>query len=154
MVIGIDPAFSTKTDTDAMALALTAHSGPERYVAKVFQFNGAEKEEEQFCAFVENLYRSYNVDLVRIESNNGGEIIGRMLKKRNLAVEIFPTTRDKITRVRENEGRFGRGEVYFLPGTEDAQKQLEDFPNAPHDDMVDALLHSFDGGPEVFTAAC
>jgi phage terminase large subunit-like protein len=141
IVFAIDPAFSEKTNTDAMALAVVGHIGVQRYVAAVYAFEGAEKNEESFCNFVEQLYHSQGCNLIRIENNNGGGIIARMLQRRNLAVEVITASKDKFQRTREQEGRFGRGEVYFLPGTEAAQDQIADFPNADHDDMVDAVVY-------------
>ena len=135
-----------------MALSVVAQSGEYRYIIAVYAFEGTEKNEETFCAFVESLYRQTNCSLIRIESNNGGQIIARMLQRRNLAVEVVNASKDKITRLREYEGKFTRGEVYFLPGTERAQDQLATFPNAEHDDMVDAIVYGLEGGFEVFTA--
>lgn len=73
-----------------------------------------------------------------------------MLQKRNLAVEVINASKDKITRAQEREGDFARGEVYFLPGTEAAQDQLAAFPNAEHDDMVDAIIYGLEPGMQVF----
>ena len=50
-----------------------------------------------------------------VEENNGGLILARMLKKRNLAVTTKKAIKDKVTRLREYEGCFDRGEVFFLP---------------------------------------
>jgi phage terminase large subunit-like protein len=61
------------------------------------------------------MYRQYNVSVINIEANNGGEILARILKKRGLAVSVKKATKDKVTRLREYEGCFDRGEVYFLP---------------------------------------
>ena len=76
-----------------------------------------------------------------------------MLQRRNLAVQVINASKDKMTRLMEQEGRFARGEVYFLPGTEAAQDQLANFPNAEHDDMVDAIVYGIDGGMEIFTGS-
>lgn len=153
IVFGIDPAFSEKTNTDAMGLAVVAHIGEQRYILAVYGFEEGEKNEEKFCTFVEALYHQHGCSLIRIESQNGGQIIGRMLQRRNLAVQVISASRDKMTRLMEQEGRFARGEVYFLPGTEAAQDQLANFPNAEHDDMVDAIVYGIDGGMEIFTGS-
>lgn len=42
--------------------------------------------------------------------------------------------KDKVTRLREYEGCFDRGEVFFLPGTEKGVEQLLSFPHGAHDD--------------------
>jgi predicted phage terminase large subunit-like protein len=144
MVIGIDPAFSEKTGTDGMGFALTWHVGVYKYVHTMVGFTWSEKDEERFCAYVENMYRKHNVSTINIEANNGGEIIARMLKRRNLSVVVKKATRDKVTRLREYEGCFDRGEVYFLPWTETGVEQLLSFPHGKNDDMVDGMVYSFD----------
>lgn len=92
-------------------------------------FEGIEKNEVRFTAYVEEMYRKHKVSRVYIESNNGGEIIARMLKAKNIAVEIMHAERDKVTRLMEYEGCFERREVFFLPGTEKGVEQLLAFPN-------------------------
>lgn len=108
IVFGVDPAFSEKTNTDSMALTIAAHIGSQRYIIAVYEFKGPEKNEEKFCTFVENLYKRWNCSIIRIEANNGGQVIGSLLKKRNLAVQIVTASRDKLTRLLEQEGRFSR----------------------------------------------
>lgn len=102
-VFAIDPAFSLKTNTDSMALAVVGHIGVQKYIKAVYEFKGAEKNEETFCAFVESLYKQLSASIIRIENNNGGGIIARMLQKRNLAVQVISASTDKIQRVRERE---------------------------------------------------
>lgn len=65
-----------------------------------------------------------------------------------MAVKIVTAVKDKVTRLREHEGAFDQGLVYFLPGTEEGVEQLIKFPHASHDDRVDSMVYSFntDGG--------
>jgi phage terminase large subunit-like protein len=129
LVIGIDPAFSEKTGTDGMGFCLTGHLGVNKYVHTMVGLTGNEKDEERFCSYTESMYRKFGVSVCNVEANNGGEIIARMLKRRNLAVSVKKATRDKVTRLREYEGCFDRGEVFFLPGTEQGVQQLLSFPH-------------------------
>lgn len=151
VTIGIDPAFSEKTDTDSMAVSVVAHVniirdgtiiGVHHYIIAVYEFEGQAKNEETFTAFIESLYHKVNCSLILIESNNGGEIIARMLQRKKLAVTVYTAIKDKVTRLREYEGKFTRGEVFFLPGTEKAEAQILQFPTkGVKDDMVDAVVY-------------
>lgn len=150
VVFGIDPAFSEKTNTDSMALTISAHKWNTRYVIQSIEFNGSEKDEERFVSVVHRLYLEYKCACINIEANNGGEIIWRMLKKKGMAVNVVKAIKDKITRLREYEWAFERGEIFFLPGNEKVIEQLLLFPNAPHDDLVDSMVYSLDAGVSVY----
>jgi phage terminase large subunit-like protein len=115
IVFGIDPAFSMKTNTDIMCLTVVAHKGAQKFIVKTFYFEGREKDEEKFVTSAYEAYKSFSCSCVNVEGNNGGEIIGRMLKKKNMAVNILKSDRDKVTRLREWEGAFERGEIFFCP---------------------------------------
>lgn len=143
--IGIDPAFSMKTWTDAMGFVMTGHQGKTKYVHTMVGFEGREKDEERFCNYVEHMYRLWKASMIHIEQNNGWEIIGRMLKNRGLAVIVEKSAKDKVTHLREFEGCFDRWEVFFLPGTEKGVEQLLSFPHGAKDDIVDAMCYSFHG---------
>lgn len=149
VVGGIDPAFSTKTGTDAMTIVITAHlrvpgeTYTNKYILYQYEAFGDAKNEVSFVKMAEDAYKRFKVSRWRIESNNGGEIIGRMLKAKNMATDIISSSKDKETRLREHQGSFELGKVYFLPGTEPLERQLIDFPNVKNDDLVDAMVNSF-----------
>ena len=66
-----------------------------------------------------------------------------MLKKEGMAVDVINAEKDKVTRLREYEGAFNRGEIFFDPDMSDGlEKQLLAFPNVDHDDLVDAMVYS------------
>jgi phage terminase large subunit-like protein len=75
---------------------------------------GLEKDEENVKKEIRKLYDRYNISIVNVESNNGGEIIARQLRNNNIAVQILNSTKDKVTRLREHEGEFTRGDIFFI----------------------------------------
>jgi predicted phage terminase large subunit-like protein len=157
IVFGIDPAFSQKTNTDAMGFVMTAHHRSkfedrilvQKYVFWYISFEGRDKDEETFKRRVKELYVKFKCSLIRIEQQAGWEIIGNMLKKEGMAVEIIHAEKDKVTRLREYEGAFNRWEIFFDPKMSDwLERQLLAFPNVEHDDLVDALVYSL-GEPKI-----
>jgi phage terminase large subunit-like protein len=54
-----------------------------------------------------------------------------------------------VTRLREYEGCFDRGEVFFLPWTEQGVEQLLSFPFGSRDDRVDSMVFSFEQGSSI-----
>jgi len=150
VVFWIDPAFSEKTWSDPIWLTITAQERYEKeifkYVIEMREFIEDEKDEERFCAVVKDLYVKYKCVMINIENNNGWWILARMLKKRGMAVNVINSDKDKITRLREYQGEFERGLIKFNPDDSKVAKwvkQIIDFPNVDHDDMVDSAVFSF-----------
>ena len=147
IVIGVDPAFSTKTFSDAFAIVVTAHKGNQKYVRACYALQGMEKEYEKATEFIANLYLAAGADLVNFESVAFQTILAKLLKQKGIAVrEIKPHT-DKVTRLMEKQADFERGDVFFDPegdGINDLISELLSFPNGMHDDRVDALVYSFE----------
>ena len=150
ITIGIDPAFSLKTTSDALAIVVTGHLAGTKYVLAVYELEGPQKQESIYRPFIKQVYNTFKASMIRIESNNGGELIGRQLQADGLATEILTATKDKITRLKEKESDFTQGKVLFLPGTEILQERLGRFPNVKKDDIVDAMVYSLDTGVEIF----
>lgn len=150
VIIGIDPAFSLKTTSDPIAITVTGHHNGNKYVLACYELIGTQKQEKIYRPFIKQLYTTFKVSNVNIESNNGGEIIARQLQEDGMSITLMKAEKDKVTRLKEKESYFTKGEVYFLPGTEELQNRLVRFPNVKHDDIVDALVYSLDSGDEIF----
>lgn len=141
---GIDPAFSTNTGTDEMAITFTYRFENKKYIYKCYGFEGDDKDEERFCNFVASMYKALKCTRLYIEGNNGGDIIYRMLKKRGCACELLKSSKDKTTRLLEHEGEFDREEIIFVV-SDDVEKLIEQlvaFPNVAKDDRVDSFVNS------------
>ena len=150
--IGGDPAFSTKNSSDSFGIVVTGHIIKEdihyKYVLEAIKLQGEDKLQEHVEEVFEQLYHKYGVSLIKVENNNGGALFARALQKRHLAVEIVSATRDKLSRLKEYEGDFMREYIFFLDGmTEELINQLINFTGEDwnEDDLVDAMVWSFDG---------
>lgn len=150
--IGGDPAFSTKTSSDSFGIVVTGHVIKEdihyKYILEAIKLQGEDKLQEHVEEVFESLYHKYGVSLIKVENNNGGALFARALQKRHLAVEIVSATRDKLSRLKEYEGDFMREYIFFLEDmTEELINQLINFTGEDwnEDDLVDAMVWSFDG---------
>lgn len=145
----IDPAFSEKTNTDAIGLTITRkrYIGRDyvKYVIYSCELRWVEKALDTIKKKVRHLYDMYGFDNIVIESNNWWELIGKELRKEKYAVEIVTSTKDKLLRLREYETDFERWLVYFQDGdnTKSLVDQLLLFPNVENDDLVDSMVFSF-----------
>jgi hypothetical protein len=82
-----------------------------------------------------------------------GTFVRELLNRTNLpAVAVHPD-RDKVTRARALAARYEARKVYHLrsaPGLAEYEDELVAFPNARHDDQVDAAVYGADlGAPAV-----
>ena len=69
-------------------------------------------------------------------------VLKTIFKDRGLAVQEQKTTKDKTTRLMEKQLLFEDHKIYFAPGTEPLVDELLAYPNAEHDDRIDAMLFS------------
>jgi len=150
IIVWIDPAFSLKTTSDALAICVTAHLNGNKYVLACYELEWNQKQEAIYRPFIKQIYNTFKVSLIRIESNNGWELIGRQLQSDWMAVDIITATKDKVTRLKEKESDFTQGKVVFLPWTEILQERVWRFPNVKKDDIVDAMVYSLESGTEIF----
>jgi len=66
-VIGVDPAFSLKTNSDSVGIVVSAHRGEDLYIVHVVELEGQQKDEENIKETVRNLYNRYSVSIVNVE---------------------------------------------------------------------------------------
>jgi len=87
---------------------VTAHLNGNKYVLAFYELLATQKQEKVYRPFIKQVYNTFGVIRIRIENNNGGEIIGRQLQEDGMAVDIITTTKDKVTRLKEKESCFTR----------------------------------------------
>lgn len=95
---------------------------------------------------------SVNIESVTFQSTFTREVLG---KTRLPARSVYPD-KDKVTRARTLAARYEAGKVFHLrsaPGLTEYEAELVAFPNAEHDDMVDAAVYAADLGGVDFSFA-
>ena len=91
-----------------------------------------------------------NIEAVAYQSTFVHEILDRT----NLPARAVTPEHDKVTRARAVAARYESGKVFHLqgaPGIELLEAELTGFPNAEHDDLVDALGYAADLGRSEFS---
>jgi len=146
--IGIDPAFSLKTWSDAIWIVVTGYKRIKevwyKYVILCKKLEWEKKDEDIAEKIIHSLYNKYNCKRVVVEKNNGWELFGRLLQKKWMAVEVPSATKDKLTRFKEHEGMLMRWEVLFTPEAEELVDELLEFTGEDgwEDNLVDAFVWS------------
>lgn len=156
ILIGIDPAFSKKTGSDAFGIVVSGFKRikGERYKKAIFckKLKWEKKDTWVAINIIKSLYVKYKARRVIVEWNNGGEVFGWLLKNHKIAVDIIHATKDKVTRLKEHEGDLMRWFIYFSPDVSDLVDQLLAFTweDWEEDDLVDAFVWSIKWKPRNF----
>jgi phage terminase large subunit-like protein len=125
IVIGIDPAFSTKTATDAIGIVVTGYhtvqkedgkTRKNKYTLRAKALEGEDKRQTNFVAEAKAMYQNYHVSRIIIEGNNGGSILAEQLQAEGLAVDVVNASKDKVTRFKEHERDLQNGRIFFVEG--------------------------------------
>jgi predicted phage terminase large subunit-like protein len=143
---GVDLAIGQGDQHDYFAHVTVAEHGPGAYQV-VGAYQARLSFDDQFQA-VRALYAQHDrpeapVERIGVEANAYQEAMIQRLRGDALPVTSIVQTRDKITRALRMQGLFQTHRVSFPPRP-DADlnrliEQLLSFPEADHDDLVDAL---------------
>ena len=151
IVIGVDPAASTKTTADYSVAVVLAVRGRGRdrecYVLNVL------RKQMQVPDFVDQLAAlqrgSFNAPCV-VESAGGFKAVPQMLLRLNPTLRVIevPPRGDKFQRAQPVAAAWNRGKVlvpFAAPWLPDFLEELDKFTGVKdaHDDQVDALAHAF-----------
>jgi predicted phage terminase large subunit-like protein len=137
--MGVDLAVSEKKTADYVAYAVIGRDASGKvFILDVQRMRGS------FESQIEHIRRGmdqWNPNTVGIESVGYQDVMIQTLSKAT-SYAIFPVkvNKDKITRFAPLEARYERKEVWHLRGLPpEFENELFGFPNAEHDDQIDAM---------------
>ena len=145
-VIWVDPAFSLKNKSDPIGIVIVWFFKKDwvnyKHILYSTKLVGKDKDEVIFENKIKALYKLFWTVRINIEGNVWWEVLGRLLKKKWLAVDIVRAAKDKITRLKENEWEFMLWHILFKSCTQDLIDQLLLFTweDWNEDDMVEAMV--------------
>ena len=141
VLVSIDPAVTQKASSDFTGLAVVGRnpSTDELVVLGCWQ---VKLDPERLRARVVELVDIYDAGVVLIETNQGGDLWHSILHHMPVKVRTVHQSQSKEVRAASAYNLYQRGVVAHAPGAELAalEAQMTSFPNAPHDDMVDAVV--------------
>ena len=143
-VLSVDPAVTTKASSDFTGLAVVGWAPPapgslSRGRCRVEYAVQVKLAPDALRLAVLKIVERFGVGLVLVETNQGGELWPRILW--GLPVKIKPIHQSvkKELRAADVLDHYQRGRVVHAEGLTELEGQQVAFPNAPHDDMVDAV---------------
>lgn len=140
VLIEVDPAVTTKKSSDFTGIAVLGYSALTKKVV-VLEARQVKKGPDDVRIDVINTINRWNAGLVRVETNQGGELWAKILWGLPVKLKLMSNSLPKEVRAADALVHYQRGRVLHDPDAKlaDLEGQMVAFPNAPHDDMVDAV---------------
>lgn len=144
VIVEVDPAVTTKRTSDYTGIAVLGWTPPPREKPKapgritVLEVRQVRKSGAELRLDILDTVARHNAGLIRIETNQGGDLWRTVLWGMSVKVKQVHETASKEVRAALWLDHYQRGRVAHVAGLTDYEGQLVAFPNAPHDDMVDA----------------
>lgn len=144
ILVEVDPAVTSKKTSDYTGIAVIGWIPPGRDRPKapgrcvVLEVRQVRKSGAALRLDVIDTVTRWNAGLVRIETNQGGDLWKAILWGLPVKLKTVHESESKEVRAAGFLDHYQRGRVGHAEGLTDYEGQLVAFPNAPHDDMVDA----------------
>lgn len=148
IVIGVDPAASTKPGSDETGIIVVAKR--EDGSAVVLEDASGVYTPEEWSRLVSSLYRQYGADRIVAEVNNGGDMVASVIQAHgtvDMPVRKVHATRGKHMRAEPISALYERGRVKHVEGLDELEEQMlaftVDFDRKAQGyspDRVDALV--------------
>jgi len=147
-----DTAFSTRTTADFSVIQTWGifylydqdDSGYENYVAHLILLGNVKGRFEypELRKLAQKLYADNKPDVCMVEKKASGQSLIQDMRRAGLPVMEYTPDRDKVSRVYAASPIMEAGRVWIPMNkkwSEDLIEELIRFPNAAHDDQVDAM---------------
>lgn len=151
ILIELDPAVTTKKTSDYTGIAVIGWQPPAKGVIGkgrciVLEARQVKKDGAALRLDMLDTIQRHGAGLVRIEVNQGGELWPQILWGLPVPVKTVHESAPKEVRAADALNHYQRGRVVHADETvarrgdlRDAEGQMVAFPNAPNDDLVDAV---------------
>jgi len=147
-----DTAFSTRTTADYSVIQTWGifymydqdSSGYENYVANLILLGNVKGRYEypELRRLAQRLYADNKPDVCMVEKKASGQSLIQDMRRAGLPVMEYTPDKDKVSRVYAASPIMEAGRVWIPNNkkwSEDLIEELIRFPNAAHDDQVDAM---------------
>lgn len=151
VTMGVDLAISTKTTADYTACVVTGRDANGKIY--IIDAQRVQKSYHGIIDFIVAMWQQHRPAVISIENVQFQQAVVEELIMRGLPVQGTRPTKDKITRFLPTEGKIEHGQLLFTRGLRsEFIEELVSFPEAEHDDLVDALVYAVDAHANTFSA--
>lgn len=146
ILVEVDPAVTTKSTSDYTGIAVVGWAPPAAGTRGtgqciVLEARQVKKDGASLRLDILDTIERHNAGLVRIEVNQGGDLWAQILWGLPVKVKTETNSAPKEVRAADALNHYQRGRVLHLDtaNLRDVEGQMVAFPNAPNDDLVDAV---------------
>jgi predicted phage terminase large subunit-like protein len=140
--ITVDLAASTKEHADYTVIAVTGFDGTNLIVLDVLR---RRLEGPDILPAIRRIMNHWNASVVHIERTGFQLALIQQARRDGMAVKELRADRDKLSRSLPLQARMEAGHVWFPKHASwlgELERELLAFPNAGHDDQVDAISYA------------
>ncbi len=135
--LSIDPAVTTARRSDFTALAVISVGQDGRlYVRHAEQIKG---ESDAIIEKAVQLSEEFNVGLVIVETNQGGNLWRQIFAKMHMPVRYVQQRTKKEVRIAQVADMYKKDRIRHSKHHPALEEQMLAYPNVTHDDLVDAV---------------
>lgn len=146
IVVAVDPPVTSHKGSDACGIVVAGLSGgarPHAYVLEDASVQGLSPH--QWAERIAGLYHRWQADRVVAEVNQGGDLVGEVLRTADPAVPLktVRATRGKLVRAEPIAALYEQGRVHHTRAFSELETELTQFTGAPREaspDRLDALV--------------
>jgi predicted phage terminase large subunit-like protein len=139
VMLSVDPAVTVKESSDFTAMSVIGYSNITRktYVlhAEQVKMNGSELRTR--AGQLLEMYPA--ITLVYCETNNGGELVADIFRPLPVKVKTVTQSIKKEVRAGTALAEYEKGNVIHARKHTDLERQMIQFPNSAHDDLIDSV---------------
>ncbi len=143
IVIAIDPAVTSNDNSDETGMIVAGLGADKRYY--ILEDASGKMSPDGWCRLAVDLYYKYQADRIVAETNNGGDLVEKLLRTIDSNVPYTPVTatRGKVLRAEPISALYEQGKVFHV-GTDFAflEEQQCTFTSSSNKspDRLDALV--------------
>lgn len=145
IVVGVDPAGTSRDSSDETGIVVVGWSAGEGYV---LDDRSGRYSPHGWASAVRNAYDDYSADAVVVETNYGGDMVEHTLRTAGVKARLLKVSarRSKSLRAEPVVGLYEQGKIHHVGSFPDLETQMCEwvpFNNyAKSPDRVDALVYS------------
>jgi predicted phage terminase large subunit-like protein len=141
--MGVDLAISKSETADYSSIAVIGFDkdSGRRYVLDIWRGKEGFHEIVQMIVSMAAKWNPHRINIEAVQYQVA--VVQELLRKTSLPVRAVKPERDKVTRFQSLHARYEQLLVTHVRGlTPEFERELLSFPEADHDDMVDALVYA------------